>query len=71
MMIKGLIGKIFNKYPHTNGSESDIESRNFNSVKQEPFEKFLNQANNFQTIHTINIDKSNRILFEKIVVRVE
>ncbi|KAF6247728.1 hypothetical protein C6990_04660 [Nitrosopumilus sp. b3] len=69
-MTKRVIGKIFNKYPHTNESESDIDSRNFNSVK-ESFTNFLNQVNNFQSIHKINTHKSNRILFEKIVVRVE
>ena len=69
MIEKCVIDEIFIKSLHANVHESDTNSyRNFKRVKQASFTEFLTQSNNFQIIPTGKIEKSNRILFEKIVV---
>ncbi|MGY5150328.1 MAG: DUF504 domain-containing protein [Candidatus Nitrosopumilus sp. bin_68KS] len=68
MTKKCVIDEIFNKSPHTNGYEWDIDCRNFKRIRQSSFTEFLTQSNNFQIIPTGKTGKSNRILFEKIVV---
>ena len=75
MVKKGIIEEIFSKAMFADESKSyKIFYRNFERIIESTLPEFLIQSNNFQTIpisRIKKIKKSNTILFEKNVDRIE